>query len=86
MGNIGGTKLGPLLFIMYLHDLPKSIFPKFADDVVSATSSRYCKEIERTLQQTINDVVDWSREWGMVLNCQKTKCSLCCLEAAKVTV
>ena len=34
-GTLAGTNLGPLLFIMYLHDTPKRIFPKFADDLIS---------------------------------------------------
>ena len=75
-GTSAGTKLGPLLFIMYLHDIPKSIFPKFADDIVSVKSGSCCSEIENSLQHTINELVDWSKDWGMVLNCEKTKCML----------
>jgi len=55
---------------------PKSIFPKFADDVVSVTSGSCCKEIEKSLQEAVNELLHWSKEWGMVLNCQKTKSML----------
>jgi len=75
-GTSAGTKTGPLLFIMYLHDVPKSVFPKSADDTVSVKSGSCCSEIEKSLQHTINELVDWSKDWGMVLNCMKTKCIL----------
>jgi len=34
-GTSAGTRLGPLLFIMYASDIPACIAPKFADDLVS---------------------------------------------------
>ena len=33
LGTSAGTCLGPLLFIMHLHDISKCIRPKFADDL-----------------------------------------------------
>jgi len=34
-GTSAGTNLGPLLFIIFMHDIPQSIFSKFVDDLVS---------------------------------------------------
>ena len=33
LGTSAGTRLGSLLFIAFMYDVPKSIFPKFADIV-----------------------------------------------------
>ena len=34
-GTSAGTNLGPLLFLIFMHDIPQSIFSKFVDDLVS---------------------------------------------------
>ena len=75
-GTSAGTNLGPLLFIMYLHDLPKAIFPKFADDIVSISVDEDVSQITRELQHAVDDVVTWSHKWGMVLSVPKTKVML----------
>ena len=35
IGTSAGSSLGPLLFIANVHDVPHSITPKFADDMVA---------------------------------------------------
>jgi len=75
-GTSAGTNLGPLLFIMYLHDIPKSIFPKFADDLVAIAVDSDVKKIESELQLAVDDLVIWSCKWRMVLNVSKTKVML----------
>ena len=67
-GTSAGTNLGPLLFIMYLHDVPDSIFPKFANDLVSIAVDSDVLRITKVLQQAVDELVNWSRRWGMVLN------------------
>ena len=72
-GTSAGTSLGPLLFIMYIHDVPKTIFPKFADDLVSVSvDDDDVSQINRELQLAVDDVADWSQKWGMLLNVNKT--------------
>jgi len=44
-GTSAGTNLGLLLFIMYLHDIPKSIFPKFVDDLVAIAVDSDVKKV-----------------------------------------
>ena len=67
-GTSAGTNLGPLLFIVYMHDIPDMIFPKFADDVVSVVVESDVMHITKELQQSVDDLVNWSQKWGMVLN------------------
>ena len=40
MGTSAGTVLGPVLFIIFAHDMPKPIKPKFADDVSAVESGK----------------------------------------------
>ena len=40
-GTSAGTSLGPLLFVIHIHDVPKSIMPKFADDLSRGESAEY---------------------------------------------
>ena len=75
-GTSAGTNLGPLLFIMYLHDIPVRIFPKFADDLVSVAVDSDMLRITKELQHSVDDLVSWSQKWGMVLNVSKTKVML----------
>ena len=75
-GTSAGTSLGPLLFIMYIHDVPKTIFPKFADDLVSVSVDEDVSQINKELQLAVNEVADWSQKWGMLLNVKKTKVML----------
>ena len=71
-----GTNLGPLLFIMYMHAISDRIFPKFADDLVSVVVDSDMLLITKKLQQSVDDLVSWSRKWGMALNVSKTKVML----------
>ena len=75
-GTSAGTNLGPLLFIIFVHDVPKLIFPKFADDIVSISVDEDLLQISRELQEAVDDVTNWSQKWGMVLNVPKTKVML----------
>jgi len=72
-GTSAGTRLGPLLFIMYIHDVPKCIVPKFADDLVSVVIEKDVDLVKEHLQYAVKQLVDWSRENDMVLNASKTK-------------
>ena len=61
---------------MYMHDIPERIFPKFADDLVSVVVDSNILPITKELQQSVDDLVSWSRKWGMVLNVSKSKVML----------
>ena len=47
-GTSAGTRLGPL-FIMYIHDVPKCIAPKFADDLVSVAVENDVESVKEQL-------------------------------------
>jgi len=72
-GTSAGTRLGPLLFIMHLHDIPKNIKPKFADDLVAVSTGTDIKSIQADLQDSTNKLLCWSDKEGMKINPSKTK-------------
>jgi len=73
LGTSAGTILGPLLFISFMHDAPACILPKFADDFVAVSIDSDLKTMSTNLQQSVDQLVVWSQEWGMALNDSKTK-------------
>jgi len=72
-GTSPGTRLGPLLFIIHLHDIPKCIKPKFADDLVAFSLGNDISDIQRSLQHATDQLVQWTINEGMTINAAKTK-------------
>ena len=72
-----GSILGPLLFCIFINDLPLHIQDKkvrnslFADDSSLDTSGKTVKEIEVTLQKSLNDVSGWCENNLMCLHPEK---------------
>ena len=68
-----GSILGPLLFCIFINDLPLHIPDKkvrnslFADDSSLDTSGKTVNEIEVTLQKSLNDVSGWCKNNLMCL-------------------
>ena len=71
-----GSILAPLLFIIYINDLPEycsDLYTKlyiYTDDTklfryISNSADQYC------LQSGINKVGDWAKEWLLKLNIEK---------------
>jgi len=77
-----GSILGPLLFSIYINDLPLSISQShvhcslFADDTTLDVSSPKSSIITSSLQKALDDVCKWCRENSMILNPSKTECML----------
>ena len=75
-----GSILGPLLFILFINDLPQCILNckigLYADDTVLLFSAKTVKEIETNLQADLNRAQDWFRINRLHLNTKKTKWSL----------
>jgi len=61
------------LFIAYFHDTPSSVYPKFADDMVSYITGKDLASVESELQASIDEFVAWPSKWDMKLNVEKTK-------------
>ena len=73
-----GSVLGPLLFLLFINDLPDKIVSNtrlFADDCI------VYRQINRpedclTLQGDLNTLAEWESNWGMAFHPQK--CSVLC--------
>ena len=65
-----GSVLGPILFLIYINDLPQSLSSKvrlFADDAIlyhEITSEKDCK----ILQEDLNKLTQWEALWLMEFN------------------
>jgi len=62
MGTSPGARMRPLLFICYVHDVPLTIYPKFADNLVAVSIDKSCAEIVVNLQKAVDDLVAWTEE------------------------
>lgn len=75
-----GSILGPILFSLYINDLPLYIAPTtcelFADDTSIHHASNDIKKIEINLNKSMINIKDWCNSNDMVLHPAKTKCML----------
>ena len=70
-----GSILGPLLFILYMNDLPHHIhndIDMFADDSTLHTSGPNIEEIQLSLQTDLNVITTWCTDNKVVINTSKT--------------
>ena len=72
-----GSILGPLLFLLFINDLPlytNNVYTDlYADDTTVYDIQDSVEEIETNLQSTLNNLQAWCRDNGMILNSSKTK-------------
>ena len=71
-----GSILAPLLFILYVNDLPLSISncntDMYADD--STIHWENISDIQTKVQEDLNRIELWCKDNNMFINCSKTKC------------
>ena len=64
-----GSVLGPVLFVMFINDMPevvKSMCLLFADDAKLFRNVNLRDEVNtRILQEDINSLTDWSEVWQL---------------------
>ena len=68
-----GSCLGPLLFLIYINDLPFSLKMMYADDTSISYSSTSLGDIEQTLSSELNDLKLWMQGNKLSLNVLKTQ-------------
>ena len=71
-----GSVLGPLLFILYINDVPEVVSSSikiFADDTKVYRSVSHPPQCQ-DLQSDIDLIVDWSDQWQLPFNEAKCKC------------
>ena len=74
-GALQGSVLGPLLFLVYINDMPelaKHFCKLFADDTKLISINKNSTDQE-TLQEDVDNLVNWSKTWQMELNEEKCK-------------
>ena len=77
-----GSIIGPLLFLIFINDLPLYIqststsVDLYADDTYFYCSNHDKLELERNLQASLDCLKRWCHENGIVLNTDKTKVML----------
>ena len=70
------TVLGPVLFLVYINDLPCSISSDcsiFADDTSVYNTGSKPPSICSMLSKDLNYAADWAAEWGMLFNAEKSE-------------
>ena len=68
-----GTVLGPLLFLVFINDLPDCVdsgIRLFADDCTLYRCIKNQKDCD-TLQQDLNKPAAWEKKWGMAFHPEK---------------
>ena len=83
-----GGVLSPTLFLAFVNDLSDAITRHVskslhADDLAVWTTSEYTSSARVRLQETVNRIAQWTKEWGLTINATKTCVTLFSLSTKK---
>ena len=84
-GVLQGTVLGPLLFLLYINDMPTHISPGtslklFADDAMLYRKINNHTDQDH-LQHDLDRLIDWAQSWQMTFN--PSKCEIMLITRSK---
>ena len=72
-----GSKLGPLMFIIFVNDLPGNISAGpsylYADDTAITVTAANQEQLERKLTQALRESITWMNKNSLTMNIKKTK-------------
>lgn len=72
-----GSTLGPLLFLLFINDLPETaktvMFTLFADDAVFTLHGKEIKDIAPEMQKVLNKISTWCNANKLTINAKKTE-------------
>ena len=82
--------LDPLLFIIYINDLPLSIknckTDLYADDTTLHKSGKDLEDLQVKVQQDLTNVEQWCERNNMFIKTEKTKCMLICTKQRQMSL
>ena len=71
-----GSKLGPILYIMYAYDMLNSLNNSqtytYADDTAIVVASESIQDTTEIMQNQLNIASKWYHDNGLIINVQKT--------------
>ena len=74
-----GTVLGPILFLIFINDLPQNINANirlFADDCIVFSTIKTTEDC-KALQEDLDTLSDWEQRWGMEFHPEKCNVLSC---------